>query len=488
MRKLFLYTVLLLSSITAFTQNNDSLYRIFNTTAIPDSERISAIYDYANNIQYNYPDSAYKLMEECFLFSKNKKLNYGMGYSSLMKGNYFYLKGEYAKALEEFNKSLNYLAGTKKLHAIASVYSSIGTTYYYLANYPKSLDYHFMSFKIRDSLEDGDKGGSLVNIGAVYSQMENFKKANEYQLRALDYYEAMKMDDGKAMALSNISANYLSAKDYKKAMSYQLQSLELERKNKNKPGIAISLDIIGVILMEEGNYPLAEFNMNKALEIKNELGDAAGKGVSFSNLALIYMKQGQYEKAREFSLKAKTISKEVGDLYTYNSTQINMVTIYKGLKDYKNAVEELENYVKLKDSLFEDERKREVALKDMQYDFDKKESDLKIEQQVKNAIDAEEKRQQRIIIYGVSVVLLLTLILAAVIFKSLQANKRKNKIITEQKQEVEKQKEIVEHQKELVLEKQKEILDSITYAKRIQRAHLPTDKYIIKSLEKLKKS
>jgi len=47
--------------------------------------------------------------------------------------------------------------------------------------------------------------------------------------------------------------------------------------------------------------------------------------------------------------------------------------------------------------------------------------------------------------------------------------------------------EIIATQKHLVDEKQKEILDSIHYAKRIQTALLPSEMYIEKSLQKLNK-
>ena len=46
---------------------------------------------------------------------------------------------------------------------------------------------------------------------------------------------------------------------------------------------------------------------------------------------------------------------------------------------------------------------------------------------------------------------------------------------------------MIEKQKEMVEEKQKEILDSIHYAKRIQRALLPTEKYFEKNIKNLKK-
>ncbi|UKN01831.1 SpoIIE family protein phosphatase [Paracrocinitomix mangrovi] len=54
--------------------------------------------------------------------------------------------------------------------------------------------------------------------------------------------------------------------------------------------------------------------------------------------------------------------------------------------------------------------------------------------------------------------------------------------VVEQKKEAERQKADAEHQKEIVEEKQKEITDSITYAKRIQDAIMPSDEQFKTSL------
>ncbi|HTL81202.1 MAG TPA: triple tyrosine motif-containing protein [Bacteroidia bacterium] len=59
------------------------------------------------------------------------------------------------------------------------------------------------------------------------------------------------------------------------------------------------------------------------------------------------------------------------------------------------------------------------------------------------------------------------------------ANKKLQQKITEATSEIQQQKNIVE-------EKQKEIIDSIHYAERIQRSLLPSDKYIQKKIEQLK--
>ena len=63
------------------------------------------------------------------------------------------------------------------------------------------------------------------------------------------------------------------------------------------------------------------------------------------------------------------------------------------------------------------------------------------------------------------------LLVAIVSLKAYKNKQRANVIISEQKATVEKQKHLVD-------EKQKEILDSIRYAKRIQISLLPTEKYI----------
>ncbi len=68
---------------------------------------------------------------------------------------------------------------------------------------------------------------------------------------------------------------------------------------------------------------------------------------------------------------------------------------------------------------------------------------------------------------------------AVFIFRSLKITRKQKQIIEAQKQEVERQKQKVE-------QKQKDILDSIRYAKRIQDCMLPREKIIHRNVEKLK--
>jgi len=127
----------------------------------------------------------------------------------------------------------------------------------------------------------------------------------------------------------------------------------------------------------------------------------------------------------------------------------------------------------------------------MTYDFEKKEAvanaEHKKELENLEAIANEKSRKQKLVIAFVVSGLLLVLIFAGFIFRSLRVTRKQKSLIEHQKQVVEEQKQVVELQKNIVEEKQREILDSIHYAKRIQRALLPSDNYIDKQLKRLTK-
>lgn len=83
-------------------------------------------------------------------------------------------------------------------------------------------------------------------------------------------------------------------------------------------------------------------------------------------------------------------------------------------------------------------------------------------------------------IFFFSLVVLLFIIMMFYIIRSNIARRKINKQLEEQKKDIEQQKELIE-------EKQKEILDSIHYAKRIQMSQLANEKYIERIFKRLMK-
>jgi serine phosphatase RsbU (regulator of sigma subunit) len=111
------------------------------------------------------------------------------------------------------------------------------------------------------------------------------------------------------------------------------------------------------------------------------------------------------------------------------------------------------------------------------YDVEKKQKENEILQQ-KSALDQAKlerneatRNKQSVIIYSILGLVLLFVVLLVVMFRSNVQRKKTNVQLTEQNAQIVLQKNIIE-------EKNKDITDSISYAKRIQEAILPPDKII----------
>jgi serine phosphatase RsbU (regulator of sigma subunit) len=155
----------------------------------------------------------------------------------------------------------------------------------------------------------------------------------------------------------------------------------------------------------------------------------------------------------------------VSDLYHLKSEIFHNLSRSKELnlqQKYDYAIKSLENFKLHKlysDSIFNKEVLDNTIKQQLNYEFDKKTAILQEQQLRERQLALAEKKKQSIIIgFTISGIVIL------LIFLLLLNNRFK---LTK------KQKQIIEKQKQLVEEKNKEITDSINYAKRIQEAILP---------------
>ncbi len=154
-----------------------------------------------------------------------------------------------------------------------------------------------------------------------------------------------------------------------------------------------------------------------------------------------------------------------------------LISLYQNLSDltmrqkkFEAALDFYKLSVVYKDSLNSAENRKASVQKEMQYEFDKKQTadSLKVvEERKTTSLKLKHEAYRRNFLY---VGLVGVLVFVGFIFNRFR--------ITQ------KQKQIIEEQKRIVDDKQKEILDSIRYAKRIQQALLPNQKYISKFLKK----
>lgn len=121
----------------------------------------------------------------------------------------------------------------------------------------------------------------------------------------------------------------------------------------------------------------------------------------------------------------------------------------------------------------EDKLRKEAELTTTRLQIEAAEEASKLENEKITLEAQKESEQKKFILITSSVVALFLLLFAAFSYNRFRASRKQNNIITQQKH--------------LLEEKNKDITDSIKYARRIQSAHLPSEKLLGKTIERLKK-
>lgn len=400
----------------------DSLEQVLLQVNLPDSARLSATYDLAYAYLYISAEKSFGYSEKAFALAK--KLGNGklMGESLSLQGVYFKNKGDYPAAIEKHLAALELKEKIKDTLGSAIAYNDIGILYKQMNSLPKALVCYRKSNRLLVEL-NMLKGVSLTygNIGTIFSGMNQLDSARFYYQKALTIAEQIGNKNALTTACSNIGEVYGKLHQPEKALDYFQKSLQIDIENQDNYGMILSYTNVGNALVELGKNAEAIVDFDKAEKLCSD------------NDARPLLKDVYKAKAEAYK--------------KMNSTSL--------------AYDYLLKYGELKDSILDNDMARQITELDTKYQSAKKDKDLATkdaELKVQQADAAKNAWQRNAFLIG----FLLIGIFSFFIFRQYRQKKNANVEIT--------------RQKDVIEEKNKSIMDSIHYAKRIQRALLASKK------------
>jgi tetratricopeptide (TPR) repeat protein len=499
--RLVFFLIFLLLSVAGYSQQSktDSL-ALLARTAPTDTARINYMMDIAWEHSNTNCDSAI-LISTQILYKINTlllenhdkgimqkvRISEGLVYHQL--GVFNHLKSDYFMALQNYQKAMEIWTAIELLHFFgepekfksqilyrkAKTTGNLGITKWAQGDYPKALDFFIKALKISE--EEGNKtmvAQWLGNIGIIYYEQQNYAKALEFYFRAMKISEDLNDQEGISTQQSKIGVVYKDQKNYQLALDYFFKALKITTEIGDYDGTAILLGNIGAAYV--GLYDLSkgmEYYI-QALKMDEEVGNKNGILRHLRNIGMVYTIQKKFHEAEICLLEALAMAKDIGSLGEIRDAHLFLSDMYSEKKNYEKALEHYKEFSLLTDSLFNDEKEKELTRHEMTYDFEKKEAALKAEQVKKSLLEVADKERQEVFFWLVCAVAIAIALIAILVFRALSITRR--------------QKNIIETQKEMVEEKQKEVLASIHYALRIQLSLLPSEKYIEKNMNRLKKN
>jgi serine phosphatase RsbU (regulator of sigma subunit)/Tfp pilus assembly protein PilF len=445
---------------------------------------IGEYYNAMGNMKYQWTLSVeaipyYEKAVEVFL-KQNNLARVSKMYSNM--GNSFSDIGNIARSVEYHKKAIGLSGRVKDKKGLSAAYMNIGSVYINSGEYQLGAEAVLNALKIKEEL--GDKKGianACNNLSVVFKEQKNYPQSIKYGTRALEIWKEMGDELNCGFVYNNFGLVYARLKDYKKAKENYKKGREIFEKKNFKRGIAAINDNLGIVLKNEGNYAEAIGCFEKLVVFAKENNDVRAMISAHINLGDTYLLQHKMELSFENFTKAAELSRKADFRNETVQIYLGLSDYYKEKKDYIKALEYRTKYEELNDSLLNEGITQQIADVEKKYDTEKKELQIKDLEQGKLISQLElEKRQQDInrqrIIIGVSVVvILLAVALVFFIFRSYKEKEKSNKKLQVAYTEIEEKNHLVE-------EKNKEILDSIFYAKRIQTALLASDKLLSANL------
>lgn len=337
----------------------------------------------------------------------------------LDEGEELFKEEDFESAIENYEAVLDLLPPQENCKIYPEVLLQLGKSNFKLQRYYEALDYYHTYLElpqIQSSSEDKAKG--LNNIAAVHQRIGNEDESYRLQLEALQILESIQDSAGIGRALYQLGTIVFYQKNYKQALKYYQGSLELAELRGKKKAVLSCYSALGPTYAGLGDTLRAHQYLSKALTLSRTVGSRSKEAYALHNLGAHYLKKEELDKAQEALMESYHIKVELqdkwgligshmylGDVYMKQKrlaladvayqeglaladkidSDRRRVDLYKRLakvaseqNDFRRAFSMNSEYIKLKETLLNEEMIKNASNARIKYELGKKENEINL--------------------------------------------------------------------------------------------------------------
>lgn len=384
MKFLLIFSFVLTLSGPVYAQNPsivDSLKRNIQNYQQEDSFRVKAIFQYVKSSGTGKSNEMLPYIEEMLRISKKISYSYGIRKGHLVAVLYFGDRGDFIKSFLHADTVMLVLKNDSSYSGMNDsglLYLNTGNNHMKMGDYQKAISSYISAAFIFEKINNQVLAANVyLNISGVYEILSNTEKAAEYTLKAFKSAETTSNDGLRAAVMLSYVADLLKTKDAEKAESILTKVKPLVEKLDN-------------------SYTFQNYFFYKG---------AKERFLNNNNAALIFYKKSlAYAYENEDVHQLVGVMKELFDCYLdlndLSSAKIYLDSVlilantnklrmprkqaYEGLSewyeksgDFKTSKRFLQQAYTLNDSLVSEEKKKQIADLEINYQIQGKENEIK---------------------------------------------------------------------------------------------------------------
>ncbi|MCE3258378.1 MAG: yrrB 5 [Bacteroidetes bacterium] len=449
----------------------DSLIQL-TKTSVPDTNKVNNLLVLAKKYPLKDSASARKTFNEAIDLAVKLKYTKGISVAYCQKAGFILNTHDDSTAFSCLNELLQYIDTVKPNKHHIKYLITVASICANSSQFNRAVNTYLRVLKISDAISDKN-GSAMAYFGLCFMNIRlvNPEKAKYYGLKALQLYKELNDEASCVKVGSNLGGVYLSEhfktkseESYKLALEYFSETAETALKLGDISVAASCFSNLGALYGFRGEYAVALTYARKALELKRQIGSKYSIATTMLTLSDIFCLQKKADSIPPYAFKALELSKEINAPDVTKHAYDNLFVYYELKKDYPNALKYHKLFKNLSDSLQLADKQKSLAEAESKYESEKKDKEISVLNQLREAKD-QELSKQKIINYIIAISLVLLLMLSFFILRQYSEKKKANKLL--------------ETQNELINEKNRNITDSINYAKVIQAAILPAENDVI---------
>lgn len=334
-------------------------------------------------------------------------------------------QGKIDQALSLHQQGLKIRLALKDKSGIATVFNNMALIYSNQGKIPLALKHFSLALKMYELINDLDGVSTVLqNTGAVYKEQNEYPKALEYYKRALSIN--IKAGDNYSIAYSLGAIGNLFEKNSRldSALIYHFKSMSIRKNIDDKQGLSYSLLNIGRVQNLLGNTDTAQYYFEQSLNGFENLGDKWGMASVTNLLGGLFLKIGSANSAENYLLRSMQLSRELGYPTEIRNAAGNLHLLYRQQSNWQEALTMNDLYIKMRDSVLNDNNRKAYLTNQFQYEYSLKENLLKSQQEKRDALGRAEIAKQKLVRNGFMAGFVVVLLFALVFFS--QRNKIRN--------------------------------------------------------------
>ena len=246
----------------------------------------------------NNPEIAKGYVEKYIEVATKLNLDFNQALGKTYMGNIQYAMGQYNDALESFFSAEKYFETNKDSIRLGAVYNGIAASYENSGSDSLTLKYFQKSFEIYSALKDRRRAGlARNNMGNIYQMRGDLETAIRYMEEAIDLLNEVQSRAYKDIVQINLANALSEAGSTDEANIIYRDALEEFDVHTNKYNYMMALKGLGSNHLKNENYSTAFRLLQEASTISKENNFRGERSEILKDYALVQEKLGRHEEA-----------------------------------------------------------------------------------------------------------------------------------------------------------------------------------------------